>query len=428
MNKTRIALIAIFSLTILAVTWSALSTDNDNWTPLYTNKFSSPFSTQFLFELLNEDINRKVREIPAPLADYERINLKTKGETLVIINGGYNPDQFELELLKKRVNEGMNLFIAARPGPGLTSWLGLTSQEIEGENVLMDYISELVVNQTLLKFPGLSSTDEITPEFRTEASFLTVSLKHQNHQDRVSDDEGEDDTDAKAEDIREEQNVHENLQITWLAKHNNKPIFARIEREDAGTVWLLTSPLLLSNYHIWNPNYEATTAAIISHMPDTPLLWDEYYKPLGPLSGNPLSVMLDNRALSAAWFSMLSLTFLFLMFRVKRTQRPVPVVEPPKNATLNYLEKVSTLFQQKDKNLRVLDERILYMAFLLDLDKPTSDEAIIKRTAQKHRLPENQLRRVMRSYSTPPASHNELKELNSDIDKLLKLLMNMKER
>ena len=419
MNKTRIGLIAAFIVAVVALSWSLGSSDNENWTRLYTNKLSSPLSTKFLFDMLRDGTSREVREIPAPLADYERIRLETEGQTLVIINGGYNPDQHELGLLQQRVDDGMNLFIAARPGPGLTRWLGLTSRAIEGENVLMDYVRDLIVTQTELEFPGLQLPDGQSLNFRTDASFINVSLELR--QRPVSEDSDETETDIETATAPEPQ-------ITWLAKHNDRPVFARIEREGAGTVWLLTAPLLLTNYHIWNPDYEATTAAIVSHIPDTPLLWDEYYKPLGPLSGNPLSVMLANRALSAAWFSMLALVLLFLLFRVKRTQRAVPVVEPPKNATLAYLERVSTLFQQKDKSLRVLDERIRYLAFALGLDEPTSDGAIIKRTAEKYRLPEDELGRVMRSYGAPPAGKNELNELSSEIDKLLESLMSMKER
>ncbi|MCH8558753.1 MAG: hypothetical protein LAT84_13075 [Balneolia bacterium] len=435
MSRNRITLIAVFILVALLATFAG-SNQNDNWTPLYSNSFSSPFGTQFLYEMLSEDPSRVIREIPAPLADYERIRLETKGQTLMIINGGYNPDRFELELLQQRVDDGMNLFIAARPGPGLARWLGLTTRAVEGGNVLIDYVRELIVTEATLDFPGLQTADGQIPEFRTDASFLTATLgirgwSASEREDESGEEEhadtGEDESGPEPEPQTDEITTPD-VRITWLAEHDGKAIFARIEREGAGTVWLLTSPLLLTNYHIWNPDFEATTAAVISHLPHTPLLWDEYYKPLGPLAGNPLSVMLDNRALSAAWFSMLALVLLFLLFRVKRTQRAVPVIEPPRNATLAHLERVSALFQQKDRELRVLDERIRYLAFALDMDEPSADEAIMKPLAEKHRVPEEQLSRVMRSYGVPPAGKNELNELNSEIDKLLSSIMSLQER
>jgi hypothetical protein len=412
MSKERIILLLAFLLLAGGVAWSMLASGGENWTPVYSRQFDSPFGTQFLYDLLQDDASHELREIPAPLADYPRIGLETDGDTWILINGIYSPDQHELKLLQERVDAGMNAFIAAQPGSGLSKWLGVKSRDFEGQNLLRDYLREISQATVDLDFPAIRG--DALPAFQTEASFLTSWLEPEAagiDEESVTNSEGNDDSQPQPQ-----------PQLTILAEHDGKPIFVRIEREGAGTVWLLTSPLLLTNYHIWKPEFEATTAAIISHLPDTPLLWDEYYKPLGPIQGNPLSVMLANPALSAAWFSMLALMLLFLLFRVKRTQRAVPVIEPPKNATLNHLERVSTLFQQKDRELRVLDERIRYLAFVLDIEEPTTDEAIIKRLSEKHRLPAGGLDRVMRAYGRPAGSKKDLKELNDQIDKLLTIL------
>ena len=416
MKRDRIILITAFVLLVGGVIWSMFAPQSDNWAPLYSRQFDSPFGTQFLYELLQDDVSREMREIPAPLADYQRIGLETDGETWILINGVYAPDREELRMLQERVDAGMNAFIAARPGAGLSRWLGVRSREFEGENLLADYLREISTASVDIGFPNIQG--DALPAFRTEASFLTGWLEPISAElDEEPDTENEADDESDSEPQPQPQ-----PQITTLAEHDGKAIFVRIEREGAGTVWLLTSPLLLTNYHIWNPEFEATTAAIISHLPDTPLLWDEYYKPLGPIYGNPLSVMLANPALAAAWFSMLALVLLFLLFRVKRTQRAVPVIEPPSNATLAHLERVSALFQQKDRELRVLDERIRYLAFVLDMDEPSAEEAIIKRMAEKHRIPADKLGRVMRAYGNPPAGKNDLNELNEHIDGLMKTL------
>jgi len=418
MKNKRLILSLTLVLLVGGILWSLFAPRGDNWTPLYSRHFDSPFGTQFLYEMLRDDATREMREIPAPLADYPRIGLETDGDTWIVINGVYAPDREELRMLQTRVDAGMNAFIAARPGLGLSRWLGVTSHDFEGEYVILDYLRELRQIKANLEFPNLQAGT--LPVFRTEASFLSSWLQITSpYLDEAPDPDVDSESQPASESVKAKQPP---ARITTLAEHDGKAIFVRIDREGAGTVWLLTSPLLLTNYHIWNPEFEATTAAIISHLPDTPLLWDEYYKPLGPTQVNPLSVMLANPALAAAWFSMLALVVLFLLFRVKRTQRAVPVIEPPSNATLAHLQRVSTLFQQKDRELRVLDERIRYLAFALDMDEPSADDAIIKRMAEKNRLPEDELGRVMRAYGNPPAGKDDLKKLNQYIDRLMKIL------
>jgi hypothetical protein len=67
------------------------------------------------------------------------------------------------------------------------------------------------------------------------------------------------------------------------------------------------------------------------------------------LGQSPLSFILSQRALKWAWFTLLGASLLFVLFRSKRKQRIIPILQPNKNTTLAYAQLLGSL-QLKEKN------------------------------------------------------------------------------
>jgi hypothetical protein len=64
---------------------------------------------------------------------------------------------------------------------------------------------------------------------------------------------------------------------------------------------------------------------------------------------SPLQYILANRSLTAAYLLLLAAGLIYVIFRSKRKQRVVPILEENKNTTLEYVQTLSSLYASSDQ-------------------------------------------------------------------------------
>ena len=70
--------------------------------------------------------------------------------------------------------------------------------------------------------------------------------------------------------------------------------------------------------------------------------------------------ILQNQALKWAFYVALVSLILFVIFRGKHTQRIIPVVEPLKNATLDFTKTIGDLYYQHGDFTNIITNKIQY--------------------------------------------------------------------
>ena len=101
-----------------------------------------------------------------------------------------------------------------------------------------------------------------------------------------------------------------------------------------GSFYLHLQPEAFSNYFLLTENYATYTKNALSYLPkDQQLLWDKEYKTGKHINVSPLHILLGNKYLKWAYYTVLIGVLLFVLFEGKRKQRHIPIVEPPKNRT-----------------------------------------------------------------------------------------------
>lgn len=158
-------------------------------------------------------------------------------------------------------------------------------------------------------------------------------------------------------------------------------------RQGEGELLLSSVPQAYTNYFMLQEslNQEATTS--LSLLPQRDLIWNEYYH-LGRMeSTTPLRFLLSVAPLRWAVYLTLAGLLLFMLFESKRRQRPIPVVQPPANATLEFVETVGNLFMRGASHREMAKKKIIYFReYLLShyrLQGDWQDEAFRERTAHK---------------------------------------------
>ncbi len=70
--------------------------------------------------------------------------------------------------------------------------------------------------------------------------------------------------------------------------------------------------------------------------------------------------MLSNPPLRIALYIILGGLLLFMIFRAKRTQRIIPVIKPPVNSSLEFLNTLSNLYYKKRDFHTIVEKRHAY--------------------------------------------------------------------
>ncbi|HTB52464.1 MAG TPA: DUF4350 domain-containing protein [Ferruginibacter sp.] len=132
-----------------------------------------------------------------------------------------------------------------------------------------------------------------------------------------------------------------------------------------GRVYLHCEPRVLGNYFLLQKNNYIYLQQLLSFMPPTPqyVYWDDCYNKINYIDKNgrsSLGYILQFPAMRWAFFLLLALLIIYILFGGKRRQRVVRVIEPNKNTTVAFAETIGRLYLQKKDNRNIADKIINY--------------------------------------------------------------------
>jgi len=146
-----------------------------------------------------------------------------------------------------------------------------------------------------------------------------------------------------------------------------------------GAFYLQTSPIAFTNLYQTKKQGQTYTEIIMAHLPTETIYWDEFSNvpaaigrnknwanndPLTPREG-PLDYILSQPPLAWAWYLLLSLGLLYLLFRAKRRQRMIPVLAPNRNTSLEFISTIGRLhFTGKNHRRIALQQMDLLESFI----------------------------------------------------------------
>ncbi|MFT3679749.1 MAG: hypothetical protein QM791_05730 [Ferruginibacter sp.] len=133
-----------------------------------------------------------------------------------------------------------------------------------------------------------------------------------------------------------------------------------------GRIYLHSEPRALSNYFLLQKDNYKYAQQLFSFIPAVPerIFWDDFYNkrnyPVNDNDGSGLGMLLKFPALAAAFWLLLLLVAIYIIFNGKRRQRTIPVVQPNVNTTVAFTETIGRLYLQKKNNRNIADKIIVY--------------------------------------------------------------------
>lgn len=152
------------------------------------------------------------------------------------------------------------------------------------------------------------------------------------------------------------------------------PDFVRIPYGE-GCMWLCLNPRAFTNYVLLDSLNADYAFGALSHVPveggkivngeydlsgsnHREIIWDAYSSMGRKGSESLLRVVLQHPPLRYALWLLLAGGLAYVLFRAKREQRPIPVVNPPQDRMLDFIRSVSLLYFRKKDHTAIAIKRL----------------------------------------------------------------------
>jgi hypothetical protein len=296
-----------------------------DWNSTYSNKDKIPFGTQALYELLPDVLpKQKIASVRLPIYNQLKESELLIKSNYIFVNQEFEIDKNDQKALLNYVAKGNTVFISAYD--------------------FSDTLLSILGVKAVLAVPKLRDTsmvvNMVNPIIKQARGYV-----------------------FKQDDGRNYLKIKTNKNVIVLAKNTrNEPIFVKIIY-GKGTFFIHNLPLSLTNYYVLDPKTTNFAFDALSYLPVAPTYWDEYQKQgrFGEDEQSVLRFIITQPPLRWAYYLALLGLGLFAVFAGKRTQRIIPVVEPPKNTSLEFVQTIGLMYFQQGNHANIAQKKVQYL-------------------------------------------------------------------
>lgn len=203
-------------------------------------------------------------------------------------------------------------------------------------------------------------------------------------------------------------------------KYGEKQVNFAKARYGNGEIYFHTMPIVFSNFNMLNKENLGYVNRLFSHLQPGDIYWDEYARkthirgredddsapPTGGglnVADNPLQYILNNKSLASAWYIMLGMVLFYLLFRAKRKQRIIPVLESNTNTSLEFIQTIGGLYfaQQNHRNLAFQKMKyfLVYIRDHYSLSTQNLDSEFLERLQRLSEVPQDKIDAIFTEFN-----------------------------
>ncbi len=354
------------------------------WLESYSKYDKIPFGNYVLFRELESIFSKSI--ITSTTSLPQSLDDSLQNTNLIIINSTFQPAEAELATLLEFVKKGNEVIIASRS-----------------------------ISKNLLDTLNLEIENSFDEEVSTKVHFYlkgdTTSYEAPNQ--KIF--------------FRTYFNDSDNVKFLGFDS-NDKANFARTEYGE-GRFFLHLEPSVFSNLFMLYEQNHQYMSRVMSHLPNQPVIWDEYYKIRKDyISKTPFQHILSTDGLQQALYLLLLGTLLYMIFASKRKQRIIPVVPLKSNSTVDFVETIGHLYYNESDHKDIGIKRISY--FLADIrekyriDTEVLDETFVQNLSNSSGVPHEDVSRLATNFRVIQAVADVLDERIIEQEKLIENFYN----
>ena len=357
-NRRPYIVLGIAALVILAlfVYLQPEKEETYNWQEHYEEKELSPYGTNFLYQLLKTPSPENFNKLRSPLKRSLPDSTETESN-YVFIGEGLYLDTADVNQLLSFAVTGNNVFIASKVIPhDLMYYIYFT----ECNDAFWDEYEEYA--DTTISYNFIHSELYDTSGYSTSFVYENELAPYSWHY------------------IEDKYFCEEHHSFIPLGTINDEFVNFVKMPYGKGAFYLHTNPIAFSNIQLLEETGLKYINKVFSHLSDGPVYWDatsriakgvadkanNNYDPSRRLSDkSPLQYILSQPPLAWAWYLLLALILLYLLFRAKRRQRIIPVLAKNKNTSLEFISTIGDLYFLQQDHRRLSQQKVkLFYAYV----------------------------------------------------------------
>ncbi|PJJ83833.1 DUF4350 domain-containing protein [Mucilaginibacter auburnensis] len=290
-----------------------------NWQPTLSSTDKIPFGTFILRQRLGDIFPASVINNSDKSA-YSFFKAQKKPGNYIIIAKSIKITKDDFEEMTRYIHAGSNVFITG------FDWNGViadtlkfnTGFEIQEKNTTLNFTNKDLKRRTPYKFSKDISAQYFADFDTTRATVLSTN-KAGN--------------------------------ATYLRYKFGK-----------GNLFVCANPQLFTNYSLLTTDGAAYASIALSYLPQQKnIFWDVFQNHEVEVDRSPLRVFFSNPSLQWAYYLSLFGLVIFVLFEIKRRQRVIPIIEPLKNTTVDFVNVVGQVYYEKRDNANIAHKKILYL-------------------------------------------------------------------
>jgi hypothetical protein len=304
-----------------------------NWSRTYLKKDKIPFGCYAIFNLLETNYANKVVVNQQTMYD---INNQTNdsSNTLILLNDKIEFSKLDLQSLYKFIKKGNTVFFASNEYQKVLkdtfkidtqfNW-GTTNSSLDSLILKPSFeVKYVAPKNNFLK-------SYIYPQVATESYFTSFDTTL--------------------------------FKVSSINKQNHPVLIeANIGK---GKLILSSLPDVFGNLFIVNHNNRYYTYTLLSKIKNNTIIWDEYYKTYNVQQKGIFQFIFSNDSLYMGYIMLIIGLFIFMIFEMKRRQRPIPIIKPLQNSTLEFVDVISHVYFNSNNHKHIAEETIQYFYFFV---------------------------------------------------------------
>ncbi|MCY0979112.1 hypothetical protein PGH12_14590 [Chryseobacterium wangxinyae] len=151
-----------------------------------------------------------------------------------------------------------------------------------------------------------------------------------------------------------------------------------------GNIYVHCEPLFLTNYYLLKSGNTKYAQDVFSYLNDRETLW--FVEANTKESRFFMRFILGNPALKYAWWLLLAGLLLFIFFNAKRKQRIVPIIEPLKNTSVDFVKSIGNLYLKEGDFHDMMAKKAQYFLNKVRLDLLIDTQNLDEQFAKKLQL------------------------------------------
>lgn len=296
-----------------------------NWAPTFSNLDKIPFGTKASFELLKTTFpQQQIRSVRLPIYNHLNETKRPIKSSYLFVNQSFELDKIDLAHLLEYVYDGNQVFIAAEE-------FNKAMEDTLGFRVKFGYKTAFKKSVTV--------------------NFVNPQLRRPQHYQFEK---------GRTNQFFSLKDTVDVSKVRALGKNSRDSVNFLSIQFGKGTFYLHCIPQAFTNFYVLKPETADYAFKAFSYLPVATVYWDEYQKQGRIGEGSMFRFIYSQPPLEWAFYIAIVGILLFVFFEGKRRQRLIPIVAPPRNTSLEFVETVGNLYYQQRDHSNIAHKKVAY--------------------------------------------------------------------